>query len=165
MFRPDPKPVKALKKDLHTFASSMTKLAKRKPLKKVSKVRAKELKTYGQKRKDFLESHKVCQARLIQCEGKAVDVHHSAGRNGKLLNDVSLFIALCRSCHDQIHNKLGAKELRDKRLKKWESQVFIGFSSIKSGVLLNTLWKEIIGIYTEVMNLAKILICKSLVIK
>jgi len=105
MFNPQPKPVKAEKKP-------------KARIKPVSKVHAKELRSYFQKRKDFLETHKVCQAKLIRCEGKAVEVHHSGGRIGKLLNDVSLFIALCRSCHDQIHNKLGANELRDKGLKK-----------------------------------------------
>jgi len=47
----------------------------------------------------FKREHPICQ----KCgEARATDVHHKFGR-GKFLNDVSTFVALCRSCHDWVH--------------------------------------------------------------
>ena len=44
---------------------------------------------------------KVC----VVCGRKATEVHHYAGRAGKLLLEESLWLAICRSCHTDIHNQ------------------------------------------------------------
>lgn len=80
---------------------------KRSPLRRVSKGRAKEQATYKTLRIAFLTEHPDCQAceTLFPDDGKkpATDVHHRAQRHGKLLNDVSQWLATCRTCHDFIH--------------------------------------------------------------
>jgi len=35
------------------------------------------------------------------CSRKAVDIHHIEGRGN---NDIKNLIALCRRCHDEVHN-------------------------------------------------------------
>jgi len=104
VFNPQPKPIKPEKKP-------------KARIKPVSKVHAKELRSYFQKRKDFLETHKVCQAKLIRCEGKAVEVHHCAKR-GKNLNNESTFMAVCAACHNQIERVISAVERRERGFLK-----------------------------------------------
>ena len=43
---------------------------------------------------------------MCQICGKAYsrDVHHRAGRYGGLLNDTLWWMALCRTCHDWVHD-------------------------------------------------------------
>lgn len=43
----------------------------------------------------------ICQ---ICNKRKTTDVHHKAGRIGCLLFEVSLFMALCRKCHREVHD-------------------------------------------------------------
>lgn len=77
----------------------------RKPgkVKKVSKKLAKMKTVYGHIRKDFLDEHEYCEVQLPNCcTGLATDIHHKAGREGARLNDVTLFLACCRNCHDFI---------------------------------------------------------------
>lgn len=88
------------------------------PIKKVSEKRAKGLKTYKVLRDAFLSTHYYCQAKLEGCTYRAVDVHHGGGRENEKLNDVSKFIAVCRNCHKICHDKLSAKERRDRGLLK-----------------------------------------------
>jgi hypothetical protein len=38
------------------------------------------------------------------CGGKANDIHHIDGR-GKGKNEIKNLMAICRDCHDRIHNK------------------------------------------------------------
>lgn len=82
----------------------------RKPVRKVSKKRAKENKKYSVLRKQFLED-KMCEAGLEGCTGVATEVHHSRGRIGDNFLDTSTWKAVCRTCHCRIEkNVLEAKE-------------------------------------------------------
>jgi 5-methylcytosine-specific restriction endonuclease McrA len=75
---------------------------RRTPLRRVSKKRAEALKVYRVNKASYLLANPFCQV----CETeKAIDIHHklSLGRGGKL-NDTTIFMAVCRSCHNQIHN-------------------------------------------------------------
>lgn len=108
MFRPDPKPVKKAKKDLHDFAKAMFKLSKRKPIRKVSKKTSKKLVEYSRLKKQFIVG-KICP---IYPELKVVDVHHKCGRSGDLLLDTRFWLAVSRKGHIWI--ELHPKEAREK---------------------------------------------------
>ena len=75
-------------------------LKRGKPLRKASKKRAKELRQYTSLRKNYLTFEAVCE---VCKSSSSTDIHHRAGRNGKFLNDCSLWLAVCRTCHDWIH--------------------------------------------------------------
>jgi len=94
---------------------------KRTPLKPASPKRAAQLKEYSRLRKAFLAEHPRCEVRLhaqgrelqpfgkpsdvaMQCPMRSDDVHHRAGRMGKMLLDVRFLMAACRSCHDFLHS-------------------------------------------------------------
>ena len=74
---------------------------KRTPLRRVSKKRQAALKVYSNLRKEFLESKPICE---VCTTNDSSDIHHKLplGRGGKL-NDVTIFLAVCRVCHDKIH--------------------------------------------------------------
>jgi hypothetical protein len=82
-----------------------------KPLRsKSSKLAALE-QLYSKLRKDYLESHITCEARLPGCSVNATDIHHKKGR-GPFLLDIASWISVCRSCHTWIElNPNEAKEL------------------------------------------------------
>lgn len=88
------------------------------PIRKISKKQAKELETYTILRTGYLKSHYYCEAKLQGCTHKAVDIHHTGGREGEKLTDISKFLAVCRECHSLLHDKLSAKERREKGLLK-----------------------------------------------
>jgi hypothetical protein len=85
---------------------------KRTPLRKVSKKRAKQLREYGERRKEFLRTH-LCYPCFFEA-GKVVqptDVHHMDGREGQLLLNEDKWMGVCRPCHRKIHdNPAWAKE-------------------------------------------------------
>jgi hypothetical protein len=84
----------------------------RKPISKVSKRRLAELKVYSVLKKDFLLDNPNCACGRSGCKRKAVDVHHSKGRIGSLLNEVKFWIPVSRICHRWIEeNPTEAKEL------------------------------------------------------
>ena len=85
----------------------------KKPIAPRSLNRYKQERVYLKKRKSFLLSSKLCQAKLPnRCTTHATDVHHKQGRIGKLLTDETKFLAVCRSCHDWIEmHPIEAKEL------------------------------------------------------
>ena len=74
---------------------------KRTPLRQVSKKRQAALKMYSILRKEYLETKPTCEICIVN---DATDIHHKLplGRGGKL-NDVTIFLAVCRVCHDKIH--------------------------------------------------------------
>lgn len=87
-------------------------LKKSKP-KPVSKKLSQMKTVYNHLRKDYLDEHPYCEARIPECTYMATDIHHMQGREGKALNDVSHFKAVCRSCHNWIENNPAkAKELK-----------------------------------------------------
>lgn len=77
---------------------------KKKPyrIKPVSEKRKGQLVLYKEKRAAFLSENKTCTAQLDGCKLKATDIHHAAGRENDLLNDMSFWVALCRNCHRKI---------------------------------------------------------------
>lgn len=88
----------------------------RKPVRKVSKKRVKENKKYSTLRKQFLEDHPVCEARLEGCTGVADQVHHKAGRVVDKFLDVSTWLPVCANCHHWI--ELHPEESKELNLSK-----------------------------------------------
>lgn len=71
-------------------------------LNRVSSKRAEELKEYRKLKGGHIKKRPVCEI----CEtNKAIDIHHRLplGRGGKLC-DTTIFVAVCRFCHNYIHN-------------------------------------------------------------
>ncbi len=74
------------------------------------KKKPKRIKSYSEKRMiqgfkykklrlEFLEKNPMCKAHLPGCALRSCQVHHKAGRIGKLLNDVTKWLAVCDPCH------------------------------------------------------------------
>lgn len=85
-----------------------TRLQRRTPLRRVSKKRAAQNRTYTKKRKAFLIRFPVCQicASLVGEDGPAYrseEVHHRNGRIGVALLDEEKWLAVCRDHHRKIH--------------------------------------------------------------
>jgi len=70
-----------------------------KPIKKVSKKMQSELSIYRPIRDKFLEDNPECEAKLAGCTFFATEVHHPAGRLGKLLYDITNMKSVCHNCH------------------------------------------------------------------
>ena len=68
-------------------------------IKQKSDKRKEQEEVYSSLRKAFLLKEKFCE----RCAGTATEVHHKNGRNGERLNDVNFFMAVCRNCHQHIH--------------------------------------------------------------
>lgn len=76
---------------------------KPKGLNKVSDKRLEENEEYKKVRAQYLAEHPTCE--VHGCSNKASDIHHKMHiRAGSLLNDVTQFMATCRTCHQKIHN-------------------------------------------------------------
>lgn len=69
----------------------------------MSKHRRKEVEEYRRLAKIFLSQNPKCR----HCSHPATEVHHFAGRLGRLLTYTPLFHAVCQSCHDWIHRNIG----------------------------------------------------------
>lgn len=80
---------------------------KRKAMRKVSKKRAKENREYSKRRVVFLREHPFCQVREEPCTDIATEIHHRDGREGSLLNLEREWFAVCRKCHEHIHQHPG----------------------------------------------------------
>lgn len=110
------------KKPMRRTAMKRTapKLGQRKPrngLRQVSTRRQRELREYSERRKSFLSrpENRWCPVWAIivinepYSEGnppkrkRTTDVHHKAGREGKLLNDETYWLAVSREGHEFIH--------------------------------------------------------------
>ena len=78
-------------------------LKPRKKIQAVSEKRKNELVLYRTERDIYMAQHKECEAKLVGCTGKSKDLHHKRSR-GKYLSDVSTFCAVCRNCHNKIHD-------------------------------------------------------------
>ena len=93
-----------------------------------------ERKLYKKLRLEFLQLHPRCQFGDGdgQCGAEATDIHHKAGRAGKLLNDTDYWMAICRTCHTWCHEhadqakalgysinsaSLYSKQLRDRQIE------------------------------------------------
>lgn len=98
-FTPAPKPKKNKKKPYKGLKRTGT--LKKTPLKKVSAKQSRILQSYYEKKKVYMRHHPNCE--MPNCNRKAVDLHHKAGR-GKNTDNESTFMAVCRCCHDLIHS-------------------------------------------------------------
>lgn len=89
------------------YADMKGKPNRYKPIKQISDKRRRESYLYAKKRKTFLAlpENKYCPvAKAIFNEVKlAREVHHKAGRKGKLLNYVPYWLAVSRKGHNWIH--------------------------------------------------------------
>lgn len=70
----------------------------RKPIRRVSKKRAQELRIYQYLYKAYLELNAKCEV----CGDPSEAVHHKRGR-GIHLNKIEFFLSCCNLCHDRIH--------------------------------------------------------------
>lgn len=69
------------------------------PIKQLSDSRAKDYSLYRPVRDKYMKEHPICEC----CNVKpATDLHHKAGKIGKLLYNPEYFCALCRWCHNYI---------------------------------------------------------------
>ena len=91
-FRPDEKPEPKAKK-----------VPKR--IKPLSDKRTVQNDLYLKLRKIYLDSHNMCDVRLIGCTHYATEIHHAEGRIGFRLTDISNFVAICRNCHILVENQ------------------------------------------------------------
>ena len=69
---------------------------------KRSKNKIKEDQEYSILRKEFLEKHPMCQAKLPGCTHVSTDVHHKSLRGENYLK-ISTWLSSCRHCHGWIH--------------------------------------------------------------
>lgn len=76
-------------------------------LRNASPKRQREYKEYAKAKKAYLALHPTCE----RCKNKkSEDIHHKAGRVGQWLCRYDHFAALCRGCHDWVHQN--GKEAR-----------------------------------------------------
>jgi rubredoxin len=59
---------------------------------------------YARRKFEFLRDHPVCAVCGVICGMPWRDLHHWAGRAGKLFLEERLWMMLCRSCHEWVHN-------------------------------------------------------------
>lgn len=93
-------------------------MPRRTPLRRVSRKRAEALKAYRVNKADYLSENPTCEVCANQ---EATDIHHKLplGRGGKL-NDISIFLAVCRPCHETIHHNPKWAEKKG-LLLKWKN--------------------------------------------
>lgn len=80
----------------------------RKPLRKVSKLRAEQAKVYRARKKVFLETHEYCFVCGCWTHRALRELHHVRGRAGKLYLDERFWEMACGldgGCHAKIHSE------------------------------------------------------------
>ena len=85
----------------------------RKPIPKMSSRRKVESRIYAKKRRAFLAEHRFCQ--ICQDNGElrnSEDVHHIKARLEGHYLDESTWLAVCRPCHNWIHEFPSAARAR-----------------------------------------------------
>lgn len=75
-------------------------MKRRTPMRRMSKKREAEMKEYLKLRRFFMVENPFCQVCFAR---GSKDVHHVKGR-GRNLNKTETWRAVCRSCHNWIHN-------------------------------------------------------------
>ncbi len=92
-----------------THEAKFTKQKPRKELKPQSDKRAKETRKYYRIRNEWLQKpqNAACGICLVldQRPAPATEVHHSRGRNGRLLCDTRFYIPSCRGCRLVPHER------------------------------------------------------------
>ena len=95
-------------------------IEKPKSISPVSKKRQVEMDEYSKKRKAFLALKPQCEAYLVgTCTRTSTDVHHlySGKDRDKYYLNISTWKAVCRNCHNYIHDHLSAEEAIELGLK------------------------------------------------
>ena len=96
----------------------ITNLRRGKPIRRVSKKRAAQLREYARLRAVYLRQHPYCEVWLsergideyalhipwVPFSARSTEIHHKAGRTGWRLNDTSQWLAVCREAHEWIHD-------------------------------------------------------------
>ena len=74
-----------------------------KPIRKVALKRAEQNKEYMKLRKIFLKDTPICQ--YMDCEYRSIEIHHrySGSDRNKYFLDTRTWMAVCRDCHNRIH--------------------------------------------------------------
>ena len=73
-------------------------------IKAVSDKRVADNRKYAVLRRQYLAAHPFCEYRLAQgIEVPATEIHHKAGRAGKMLCDTEFFAAVSSDAHREIH--------------------------------------------------------------
>lgn len=68
---------------------------------KMSAKAKKENAKYLKLRLEYLATHTLCKASLIDCLGQAKEIHHMKKR-GVNLNNIDTWLPVCRNCHIKI---------------------------------------------------------------
>ena len=76
---------------------------------------------YSELRRVFLNNNPGCEAKLVNCFLTATDVHHTfwGAERGVTYLEVDTWRAVCRSCHNKIHDELSAEESKALGLKNY----------------------------------------------
>lgn len=81
----------------------------RKPIKKQSCARQREMRAYYEERVDFLLKPENLACAVCRCLGEspmsATEIHHARGRCGRLLRDQRFWVATCRSHRETPHQR------------------------------------------------------------
>ena len=95
-------------------------IEKPKSISPVSTKRRGEMDTYSKLRDAFLVAKPRCEAHLVGCTSISTDVHHlySGKDRDKYYLQVGTWKAVCRNCHNYIHDYLSAEEAVDLGLKR-----------------------------------------------
>ena len=94
------KPLKSDPDKIRAWKQRSAKPMKRSTLRKVSKKRQTEGREYSTLRKFYLADHPTCK--VCQTE-PSCDIHHTEGR-GRYYLAIGTFLAVCRTCHQRIHD-------------------------------------------------------------
>ena len=80
---------------------------KRSPMPRISIRRNSERLQYQQDRIEFLMRYSICQIRSRVCRGRALVIHHKAGRVGPRYLDTRTWAAACPQCNDFLESAEG----------------------------------------------------------
>jgi hypothetical protein len=75
-------------------------IKRKKGVNKVSEKRAEELKEYKKEARIFKKQNPNCQLKYSGCTGKTEHVHHTRGKEGKMLLNKKFWKSACPHCHD-----------------------------------------------------------------
>jgi hypothetical protein len=94
-------------------------IEKPKSISPVSKKRQVGMDKYALLRDAFITAKPKCEAKLVGCTGVSTDVHHlySGKDREKYYLQVGTWKAVCRNCHNYIHDHLSADEAIEMGLK------------------------------------------------
>lgn len=97
-------------------------IEKPKSISPVSEKRRGEMDKYSLLRDAFITAKPRCEAKLPHCTGVSTDVHHlySGKDREKYYLQIGTWKAVCRNCHNYIHDHLSAEEAIEIDLKRRE---------------------------------------------